>query len=83
MELTDSERLIIKLKNSEIMREKVKTRQQIAQEYGIDRKTLYRWCKDHGIQWRGKRPLSIEEQEMVYTTFGDPYKYRKHTRRGL
>lgn len=60
---------------------KVKTRQQIAQEYGIDRKTFYRWCKDQGIRWRGKRPLSPEEQELVYSIFGDPHKYRKNYRR--
>jgi transposase-like protein len=30
-----------------------KTRQQIADEYGIDRKTLYRWLKKAGIQLNG------------------------------
>lgn len=79
--MVNSERLNQKLKNSKNMLEKVKTRQQIAEEYGIDRKTLYRWCKDNGITWRGKRPLSLEEQEIVYATFGDPYRYKKYNRR--
>ncbi len=54
------------------MEQSVKTRQQIADEYGIGRKTLYRWLKQEGIILRGKSPLSFEEQERIYATFGHP-----------
>ncbi len=62
------------------MKQNVKTRQQIAEEYGIDRKTLYRWLKEKGMEFRGKRPLSLGEQALVYATFGDPEQYKE--RRG-
>ncbi len=64
------------------MKENVKTRQQIADEYGIDRKTLYRWFKEKGIQLRGKRPLSLSEQELVYAEFGNPAKRKRDYSRG-
>lgn len=50
---------------------KVKTRQEIAHEYGIDRKTFYRWIK------RNNLPISNglifpSEMELIYKTFGLP-----------
>jgi len=61
------------------MNKNVKTRQQIADEYGIDRKTLYRWFREKEIQLRGKRPLSLSEQELVYSVFGTPEQYRRRS----
>lgn len=56
----------------------VKTRQQIADEYGIDRKTLYRWLKAAGIQLGG-RLVTPAEQELIYQIFGKPQSLRKKT----
>lgn len=59
------------------MNENVKTRQQIADEYGIDRKTLYRWFQEKNISLRGKRLISVSEQELIYETFGEPKNRKK------
>lgn len=49
-----------------------KTRQEIAQEYGIDRKTFYRWMKRTGLPVT-KGLLCPSEMEVIYNTFGKPY----------
>ena len=49
----------------------VKTRQQIADEYGISRKTLSRWLKKAEIEVEGYL-LSPKDQQMIYQVFGDP-----------
>ncbi|MBX2926617.1 MAG: helix-turn-helix domain-containing protein [Saprospiraceae bacterium] len=61
------------------MSENVKTRQQIADEYGIDRKTLYRWFQEKNISLRGKRLISVSEQELIYATFGEPKNRKSST----
>lgn len=48
-----------------------KTRQEIAQEYGIDRKTFYRWMKKAGLPIT-KGLLCPSEMEVIYNTFGKP-----------
>ncbi len=53
-----------------------KTRQQIADEYGIDRKTLYRWLKKACIQLSSGL-VTPAEQELIYQKFGKPEGYRK------
>jgi len=49
-----------------------KTRQEIACEYGIGRKTFYRWMKRAGLRVTNGLlcPLEIE---VIYNTFGKPY----------
>jgi hypothetical protein len=54
------------------MDRKLKTRQEIALEYGINRKTLYRKLKAKGILIPGKHLLSLSEQQAIYQAFGDP-----------
>ena len=48
-----------------------KTRQQIADEYGISRKTLSRWLKKAEIEVEGYL-LSPKDQQIIYQVFGDP-----------
>jgi len=54
-----------------INRTEAKTRQQIANEYGIDRKTLYCWLKRSKLEL-SKGLLSPAEVRKVYDTFGHP-----------
>jgi len=54
------------------MQKLLKTRQQIAAEYGVDRKTLYRWLKAHNIKLRGKYLVSPAEQEIIYRALDLP-----------
>lgn len=56
--------------------EVAKTRQQIADEYGISRKTLSRWLKKVSIVLDGYL-IAPKEQELIYQTFGDPRKKSK------
>jgi transposase-like protein len=51
--------------------DKAKTRQQLADEYGVNRKTLYRWLKRKKINFDGGL-LTPTEQTMIYDTFGAP-----------
>jgi len=48
-----------------------KTRQEIAQAYGIDRKTLYRKLKSRGIAL-SRGLITIQELEKIYTVLGRP-----------
>lgn len=50
---------------------KAKTRQQMADEFGIDRKTLYRWFKRNKISVDSGL-LTPSEQARIYRTFGQP-----------
>lgn len=52
---------------------KAKTRQQMADEFGIDRKTLYRWMKRNKISVDSGL-LTPSEQAQIYSTFGKPDK---------
>lgn len=49
----------------------VKTRQQIADEYGISRKTLYSWLKKEKIELP-RSLVSPKEQNIIYDRFGNP-----------
>ena len=51
----------------------VKTRQQIAQEYGISTRTLRRWLKKAEIKLPN-RLLGPKEQILIYEEFGYPSK---------
>lgn len=52
---------------------KAKTRQQIAEEYGINPRTFRRWLKKHNIILPN-RLISPKDQETIYQTFGNPKK---------
>jgi transcriptional antiterminator len=51
-----------------------KTRQQVANEYGISRKTLYRKLKKYGITLASQGLLSPEQQQMIYRHMGNPHR---------
>lgn len=51
---------------------RAKTRLEMADEYGIDRKTFYRWMKRAGLQITNGL-LSPLEIKSIYNTFGKPY----------
>lgn len=48
-----------------------KTRQQIANEYDISRRTFYTWLRREEIVLEG-RLITPKEQELIYQTFGIP-----------
>ncbi len=50
---------------------KPKTRQEIAEEYGISRKTLLRWLKKEDISLE-KGLVKRADLELIYNTFGWP-----------
>lgn len=56
---------------------KPKTRQELAGEYGVDRKTFYRWIK------MAQLPITSgliypSEIKLIYKAFGYPYKSKRH-----
>jgi len=48
-----------------------KTREQIAQEYGISRKTLYNWLRREGLQF-SQTLLGPRQVARIYAQFGEP-----------
>ena len=50
---------------------KTKTRQELANDYGIDRTTLYRWLKKAKIKLSGT-VLTPKELELIYLKLGKP-----------
>jgi abortive infection bacteriophage resistance protein len=48
-----------------------KSRSQMADEYGIHRKTLTAWIKRHQLPITAGN-LCAKEQELIYRTFGKP-----------
>ena len=50
----------------------VKTRQQIAHEYGISARTLRRWLQKTDIKLPN-RLLGPKEQRLIYEEFGNPH----------
>ena len=48
-----------------------KTKKQIAEEYGICRKTLSRWLKKETIK-TSNGLITPKEQEIIYGKFGKP-----------
>lgn len=50
---------------------RAKTRKEIANEFGINRKTLYRWLKSENIELK-KRLVTPDEQAVIYKMFGYP-----------
>lgn len=53
------------------MKGKAKSRQELAEEYGISPKTFSRWLKKENIEIVPGL-LTIKEQELIYATFGRP-----------
>ena len=51
----------------------VKTRSQIAHEYGVCRKTFYNWCKEKDLHLPNGL-INVKMQEKIYDTFGEPGK---------
>lgn len=49
----------------------VKTRKQIADEYGICERTFRRWLEKAGIKLP-KRMLAPKEWQQIYDEFGEP-----------
>lgn len=63
----------MRTKNSPVATRRSKSRQEIAEEYGISRRTLYRWIQRTDIQMPpGLIPPKVQEQ--IYEEFGDPNK---------
>lgn len=58
---------------------KLKTRQEIAQEYGIVRETLYRKLKSAGIVLK-RGLVSVDDQERIYKVLGKPRGLRNGNR---
>ena len=54
-----------------IMKHGAKTRQQIAEEYGISSKTLSRWIKKEKMKIESGL-LTPDEQKIIYQKFGIP-----------
>jgi len=52
---------------------KTKTRTELAHEFGVDRKTLYRWLKKAEIILSGTT-LTPKELELIYLKLGKPNK---------
>jgi DNA invertase Pin-like site-specific DNA recombinase len=53
----------------------VKTREQIALEFGISRKTLYNWLKNEKIEIKS-RLVTPKDLARIYEHFGKPEKQR-------
>ena len=49
-----------------------KTRQQVAEEYGICVRTLARWIKIHKLPITSNRLLLPKDLILIYETFGYP-----------
>ena len=52
---------------------KSKTRQELATEYAVSRKTIYNWLKEKGIKLSGKL-ITPKELKQIYKAFGKPKK---------
>lgn len=53
------------------MKKRAKSRQEVANEYGISSKTLSRWLKKEGLGISNGL-LTPKEQALIYATFGPP-----------
>lgn len=51
---------------------KAKTRQQIAEEYGVSSKTLSRWLKNEGVELPSGL-IKPKWQKIIYQRFGAPH----------
>ncbi len=49
-----------------------KTRTELANEFGVDRKTLYRWLKKAEIVLSGNAMISPKQLELIYLKLGKP-----------
>jgi transposase len=53
------------------MKKQAKSRQEVANEYGISAKTMARWLKKEGLEI-SKGLLTPKEQAIIYAAFGLP-----------
>jgi len=53
------------------MTRKAKSRHEIAQEYGISVRTLYRWIKNSQLAFPNG-VISPKDQDLLYEKFGKP-----------
>jgi len=51
---------------------KAKTRQEMAAEYGVTRKTFCKWCKEIGICLPSRKLISPKLQKSIYELLGKP-----------
>lgn len=51
--------------------QRAKTKQEIANEYGVHRNTFAKWLKEKDIQL-SRKLITPKEQELIYETFGQP-----------
>ncbi|MBL7826076.1 MAG: hypothetical protein JNJ57_05555 [Saprospiraceae bacterium] len=49
-----------------------KTRKELAAEYGIDTKTLQRWCEKGGILLEKRERIKPKMVAQIYEKFGRP-----------
>lgn len=49
-----------------------KTRQQLAEEYGIVYRTFQRWIKGSGIELPNRKLVTPKFQDIIYNAFGHP-----------
>jgi hypothetical protein len=49
-----------------------KTRQQLAEEYGIVYRTFQRWIKGSGIELPHRKLVTPKFQDLIYKAFGHP-----------
>jgi transposase-like protein len=57
-----------------------KTRQEVAAEYGVTRKTLRKWLKEANIH-TGKGRLTPAVLNRIYNHFGEPRRLHSHLSR--
>lgn len=54
------------------MKNAVKTRYQLASEYGIEPRTLRRWIKKANLSIPAYSLLKPKDVKLIYTEFGEP-----------
>jgi hypothetical protein len=60
-----------------IMETKAKTRKQLADQYGICRRTFNRWLKENGIKLK-KGLITPKDQELIHSIIGYPQSIEKN-----
>lgn len=50
----------------------VKTRKEIADQYGVDVKTLIKWCEKEGVQLEKRSRLLPKVVKEIYERLGSP-----------
>ncbi|MBI1225878.1 MAG: hypothetical protein GC192_11635 [Bacteroidetes bacterium] len=58
--------------NQTTQNRQAKTRQQLAEEYGIVYRTFQRWIKGSGIELPSRKLITPKFQDLIYNAFGHP-----------